>query len=260
MQYKHCLLFLFLLSVSASLHAQSTPQTTGALKDAVTFQSPGDGDTYVPAKTTITIRPKTPIIRGRSAQDFSFTVTGSSSRNHPGKITISDDNQTLIFLPAEPFALDEQVQVIFSYPARDNIVTPVSFAFRVTPMSDSEQCYRLSQLREQERNEILEFQQSHSTEDSHPKPMSLPSDTLPPLFPKILIDTLDPANVSPGEIFLAPTGSNCITIVDNTGTPIFVREFIPNGAEDLKMESGNRLSFFKLETILQGNIFQGVHY
>ena len=90
--------------------------------------------------------------------------------------------------------------------------------------------------------------------------MYFPLDTLPPSFPVITIDTLDESNVTAGNIFLSPSGSNCITIVDNSGNPQFVREIPGNGIQDFTVISPGRLSYFQLEGLPRGNLYLAVLY
>ena len=87
-------------------------------------------------------------------------------------------------------------------------------------MSDSEEYCKLNTFKEKEKREITEFQNSQVTKRAL-ESMYFPLDTLPPSFPVITIDTLDESNVTAGNIFLSPSGSNCITIVDNSGNPIY---------------------------------------
>jgi hypothetical protein len=255
MVYKNCILFL--LFISSSVLGQPSPGTISNLRDVIVYQSPHDGDQYVPAKTTIIVRPNAIITRRNSSSGFSFQVTGETSGIHAGKIVIADDRETVVFLPEKPFSLDEIVHVEFSARGLETSIPPLSFSFRITSMTDSEQCYNLNLLRQKEKNDITVFQQKANVKIQQ---NGFPLDTLPPLFPMITIDTLDAVNVAPGSVFLAPSGSNCVTIVDNSGSPLFVRQVLPNGGEDLKMELNNTLSYFQTQTILLQNIFVGTVY
>ncbi|MEP7235933.1 MAG: aryl-sulfate sulfotransferase [Ignavibacteriota bacterium] len=254
--------FYFLLLFLAQLNSLLAQPVLRSVenKEIVRFKSPSNGDSYVPAKTTIIARLFPSVVRGHSVADFVFTVKASASGDHPGKVTVSDDNQTIIFKPDSPFSLDEAVEAQLILP-RDENVAPINFNFRISPLSDSEQWYRLNLLKAAEKAQLDAFTKKQPQVNAKPSMQFFPLDTLPPLFPKIVIDVLDAANVAPGNVFLAPTSANCITIVDNAGIPQFVRDIRPNGADDFKLESGGRVSYFKLEKIIpQGNLFQGTVY
>src|SRR2546421_7765404 len=104
-------IFFFSLIAPAFLFAQNSPQTTGTGDDNIVYQFPKNGDIYVPIRAALIIRPAKAIIRGHSAQDFSFKVRGEQSGEHSGKIRISDDGETITFLATEAFALNEKVDV-----------------------------------------------------------------------------------------------------------------------------------------------------
>ncbi len=256
MPYKYFLIiFVF---ISSSLQAQNQSEIVEIPSVPISYQWPHDGATYIPAKTTIVIHPQISVIPGNSTRDFSFCVNGSKSGIHNGKVLISDDSQTILFQPDKPFVLNERVHVDFAI-AGTGRKSPIRFNFQITPISDSEQCNNLRLLKTQEKEEIADFQNRYH--NGAPSEINaIPLDTLPPLFPQIVIDSLDPAAVAPGNIFLSPAGSNVIAIVDNTGKPLFVRQILPNGAEDFKMELNNTLSYYKIETILDQNIFVGTVY
>ena len=89
----------FTLIISSSSYAQNFPQSFELLKEKIVYQSPNDDDKYVPERTTLIIRPDAALVRGRSAQEFSFEVRGEFSGMHSGNVLISDDNETVIFKP-----------------------------------------------------------------------------------------------------------------------------------------------------------------
>src|SRR5438105_1602928 len=77
------------------------------------YQSPLPGAHFVSRATTIAIRPEE-ILDARSTTNRSlFIVRGSASGYHAGEIVLSDDRQTLIFKPDQPFASGETVSVSF---------------------------------------------------------------------------------------------------------------------------------------------------
>lgn len=249
-------IFLFSILFISSFSFARSPEVKGGHSDLIIYRSPNDGDSYVPARTTLLIRLDQFIMAGRTAADFVFNVTGEFSGIHKGKVILSDDKRTIIFKPEQPFILNEKVNVIFSVSALENI-SPVFYSFRISPMSDARQNYWLNVLREKEKKEIQEFQ-------------SNVLDTLPSNFPVITIDAFNSAKTAPGNIFIAPNNnlgvtSDFIIISDNAGKPVFQRDMsppnqankLPVAVEDFKMWTNNMLSFFKLDTVIRGEIFIG---
>ncbi len=255
MKYLSCILFgvFFITTVSYGGHS---PEVL-VYSHGLVFQSPKNGDTDVPQKTTLIVRPQASVVRSHTAQDFSFSVRGELSGVHSGKVVISDDNRTVIFKPDLPFVLNENVNVGFSI-SDEKTFDPVIYSFRITPMTVKRQVFLLKQFRDEETREIEEFRNKVEKDKSPEVAQTTLSDTIPPYFPKLKIDIADLPNIAPGEIFLAPGGANrFIMILDNDATPLFEREILPNGGQDFKMESNNRVSYFNLDTVIGPDAFEG---
>ena len=211
--------------VSSSLYAQKPPQVLEKQNDAIIYQSPNDGDTYVPERTTLIVRPYPSFVRGRSEKDFSFDVHGESSGTHSGKVLISDDNETLVFKPYQPFALNERVNVTLSISGMENTV-PVSYNFRITSISEQEQIQRLRLFRESEETENTKYvsRRIHTN----------PNDTI--IKSKFIVDTLVPAKIAPGDIFTTINGSNgaFLETLDNQALPIYRHQLFNPPCEDFR--------------------------
>ena len=262
---------VFIFCISSLLRAQS-PEVSGVLNDRIIYKSPNNGDTYVPARTTVIIRPDRIIMRGRSVQDFSFNVVGQFSGVHKGEVSISDDNQTIVFKPDLPFTLSEKVNVTFSLSGAES-TTPLFYSFQITPMSDARQNYWLNVLRDKERKEMESFQKEAVAKNRRQEIQSNVLDTLPSNFPVITIDLANSAKSAPGNIFIAPNSnlgvtSDFLIIADNAGKPVFERDMsptdvlhkVPVAVQDFKMGLHNTVSYFKLDTVLHGEIFLGTVY
>ncbi len=267
---KSCIVILIFL-IASVLHAQSLA-ITDAASSRIIYRSPKNGDTYVPTRTTLIVRPDQEVMRGRSVTDFFFTVIGQISGVHEGQVFISDDKLTIIFKPNFPFVLNEKVNVTFSTPYIESNA-PISYNFQITSMSDLRLNYCLSELRDKEKKEMAIFQEEAEVKNKHNKIQSEVLDSLPSNFPFITIDFADIGKIAPGSIFIAPNNnlsvtSDFIIIADNTGKPVFERDMnspnahikIPIAVEDFKRGLNNTLSYFKLDSVLHGDIFYGKVY
>lgn len=80
-----------------------------------TYLSPAPGASFVPAESTITIRPAGGNGRSLSRQ-IVFQVHGSISGSHDGRILIGADGQTIVFRPDRSFYPAEEVRVAITSP------------------------------------------------------------------------------------------------------------------------------------------------
>jgi hypothetical protein len=224
MKFRCFVIVMMVIFPVVSSKALKALQGENVSKAFIEYQSPINGDTYVPARTTIVVRPYRTIISGHSAQDFSFDVRGELSGNHPGKIIISDDNATVIFKPYQPFALNERVDVAFSISGSEKI-TLASYSFRITPLSDEERIRRFKLFRESEGADnirSLREVQANGNDTSHSY--------------DFLIDTIIPSKVAPGDIFTTRNdgGNSFIVNLDNTASIIYQYEVFSPPSENFR--------------------------
>ncbi|MDP4219009.1 MAG: aryl-sulfate sulfotransferase [Bacteroidota bacterium] len=210
---------------------------------SIIYQSPADGETYVPAKSSLIIRLEKSAVVGHTASDFSFLVRGETSGTHTGSVYISDDNATILFEPVQPFALGERVETTFKILNNESF-SPVSYSFRVTQISD------------ERREEML--QRAFESLKSDAVPQDIQSDSA--TFPVMTIDTITPDKLAPGSIFFTPEGNSVgtkfafIAIADNTGKPEFSRQILPIGCENFRVWPNNKLSYFRVDRVLAGGL------
>ncbi|MDP4219010.1 MAG: arylsulfotransferase family protein [Bacteroidota bacterium] len=236
MRYRYVLLLLSIFLSSARAQV-SIP---GSVRDLIVYQSPENGETCVPAQTTLIVRPNASTLRAHGSHDFLFTARGTSSGLHEGSVVISDDHETVIFKPYKPFDLGEKVDVELQI-SGEVAALPFTYTFSIASMSRNEQTYWLAILRENEEEE-----NRNSTDRSLQDNLS---DTAG--FPAITIDTLASEKVAPGDIFMAPNGfgAGFITAVDNTGYPNFERRILPLGCENFRPWPNNRVSYFRIDQV-----------
>jgi len=216
-----CALFLSIAFASTLLSQTPLPRNERGL---IVYQSPNNGDLYVPAKTTLTLRLNAQIPVEQRSNNFSFELLGEKSGSHRGKVIIADDNETIIFRPSDPFTLNERVDVTFRIIGMENI-PPVSYSFRITPLSEQEQTERLQYFLNAEK------QKYHSTINNNSMVQSI--DTMVP--PHFVVDTLVPGKIAPGDIYTAQNDYDAfVETLDNTAAPLYKHPLFNPPCEDFR--------------------------
>jgi hypothetical protein len=193
--------FLVVVLAFSALRAQSLVQSPGNTSLAIEYQWPRNGDVYVPQKTTFIVRPSKSFMNGRSAKDFIFTVDGELSGAHSGKVLISSDEQTVIFIPAQPFALNENVTVRLEISGAENIA-PLSYSFHITSMSEEDCGHALYALHEREDAENEAAMKNSAEAIQSPLPTF--DDTIAFAPTTVVLDTVT-TFTGEGNIFFSPT-------------------------------------------------------
>jgi hypothetical protein len=220
----------------------------------VTFVSPRPGSGNVSQQTNIIVR----VDRRLDPANFNvpglFSVFGSSSGSHSGTTVLSDDHQTFVFLPSQPFTSGETVIVKTRTDVitlQENAIEPLEFSFTVNALSPEQQKAILSNAG-RSSTDVLES--SHAATGTLSLATSATSD-LPPGFPKPVITMWD--DPSPGGIFLVTfhmlevpnsvayvaTNEQFLMILDNTGMPVFERPLTAMST-DFKMQPNGHLTYF----------------
>ena len=223
---------LFIIAMlTARLQAQNAPIERA--KNLIEYQSPNNEDTYVPERTTLIVRLNSIIISRHAVSDYSFEVRGELSGIHQGKVLISDDNETVIFKPYQPFTLSERVNVTFSISGAEKIA-PVSYSFRITSISEEEQRMRLRSFRESEERENRKYLSSEIQAQAN--------DTILPS--KFVLNILIPEKIAPGYIFTTRNGNQSfIETLDNQASPIFRRQLVYPFCENFRPWKNKSLSY-----------------
>ena len=100
------LLLLFMLLVSGAFLANGDSSQSRAL----TYFIPQPGSQHVKTTTSLAIREGS-LLDPSTISAGIFEVNGAESGRHTGSVILSDDGQTLLFYPDEPFAYGETVGV-----------------------------------------------------------------------------------------------------------------------------------------------------
>jgi hypothetical protein len=102
----------------------------------IDYISPVPGSSLNMPQATIAIRTKEEIDPASLASSGIISVTGASSGNHTGRVVLSDDTKTILFVPNVPFTEGEEVTVSLGnglHVMDGSSVSPLKFNFTITP-------------------------------------------------------------------------------------------------------------------------------
>lgn len=249
------LVVIFALTFVSIFSARAT-QISGAqvampdgLPTAPIYLAPQPGAELISPGTTIAVRYG--VTLDLTVTDgVHFTVIGDRSGLHTGRVILAEDQQTLIFKPDTPFALNEVVNVNFDLGIA--AATPVSFAFTTSvkaaamPSVDERQNSLWSELQAEAMPQV-----EVNAYDVAAAASQVAYHTLPPGFPPITVTT--PANgVDAGYLFLsnfqfgACSLNAYLMILDNQGEPVFYRPLPPcMSAVDFKKQPNGQLTYWE---------------
>ena len=214
------------------------------------YLSPVPGSINNSSKTNIIFRSRQPLAPLNRSQGSVMSVTGSLSGEHYGAAVISDDGETLVFEPFEPFALSEDVHVSVTSAIRTmhgDALGPFSFSFRVSFLSTSAQQEVLSGL-----------QSEFPVLPANSRLAKFASDSLIAGFPKGIVKASN--NPSSGALFLTsfkisqaenhqnfvslvPSDDQYVMILDNNGKSIFSKKML-SMSTDFKLQPNGYLTYF----------------
>ncbi|MFH0991484.1 MAG: aryl-sulfate sulfotransferase [bacterium] len=177
---------------------------------AYEYLSPKPNSEYIHRETAIIVRSFEKVNHNVCSELYLFTVIGSKSGAHSGRIMLSDDERTLVFTPLQRFEFGEKVTVKVQdglplWNSKQLTGTTFHFTIMTQPATDINRGVA----------DILDSDFG----------MKSAQDSLPADFPWIRIDTLN--NPASGNIFLANFGpvsgtgayGNYLMILDNSGRP-----------------------------------------
>jgi hypothetical protein len=224
-------IFIVILLLALSLPSQTLP----AQASSIEYYSPISGAGLIPAQTTLTFRFSEKLDLSSLTQ-VDLQAQGSISGSHPGRLSLCDDQRTVIFQPDRPFTPSETVTVTVSQVVQSSLHTPLlSFSFSISPgASTPTQPFALAETPPVPQQIV---------------PLSVsPYLTTPTDLP--VIDVTTPANnTADGDLFVSnfaadPT-HNYLMILDNNGEPIYYQK-VPNGAfsTDFKRLPNGNLSYW----------------
>ena len=229
---------VFLLLVNHELQSQNTDVA------GFNYVSPLPGSKYIMPKNNIALRHGDPILP-ESLKGFSMEVTGAKSGEIKGRIVLSDDTRTVIFLPDTPFKFGETVNVLVNGKLKTQsgkTLKGLEFSFKVTPV--------IPQL---PRDYFLKEEFDFTSNQYVQKPKgakAINDNNLPEDFPELTINIAN--NPVEGEYYFAtpfgywgwfPDNVPYNIIFDNFGVPIYYKKLTTPAYDFRKLVDGT-LSFY----------------
>ena len=223
------------------------------------YISPKNNSVLVSLKTNIILKSNEKIDKSSLLQD-EFIVRGSKSGEHAGVIKLSDNNETVLFLPTVPFLANESVTVNVSQGIKTisrNSLPAVTIHFKTTPLKHPVYL-NTDSLPE---NGIIKSMRKTSATYKLTKDNSI-TDSLPPDFPPITVDSSN--NPAGGKIFIAngtpsfpPSGpiGNYIMILNNDGSVLKYRKTNSANPADFKVQYNGELSYADLIDFIDGAFY-----
>ncbi len=234
---------------------------TGASKiTTVQYISPVPNSKIVKAQTNIIMKVIGSLDNTLKKDSSLFLVNGSLSGKHLGLVSISDDNETIVFLPDVPFTPGEKVSVLLRSGVRTRegyAVQPVAFSFTISSTIGESQTHKT-------QTELARISLAENS-ITNPAHVQSPSnrigkvqDPLPSGFPLMRLTASN--NPSPGYIFLssyktdnpgnhmqyAPfvySDEQYSIILDNSANPIYYKK-MPGFNTDFKVQPNGHLTYY----------------
>jgi hypothetical protein len=230
--------------------------TAPAAAQAVQYISPLPGSTMVSQTSAIILKTRGSLEPGFVPDVSAFSVTGSQSGVHSGKVIVSDDLHTMIFEPFTTFAPGEEIAVNLRQGIRtaDGAdIGPLTFHFSVSPLSSLDQASLLSRTTDAE---MLRGAAARMNVVASPTSLGkTQNDTLPTGFPTPVLVHEDNPSVQDyflgtfrlgsvgGSIQVVPSNEQYLMIVDDAVKPIFYRT-IPPVSTDFKLQPNGKLTYY----------------
>ena len=192
-----------------------------AISGTIVYVSPKPDAILVSLQTNIILRADERIDPASVTGEV-LTVRGGSSGVHAISARLSDDGQTMVFVPVVPFEPNERVTVAFSgdvVAGANEALAPLTFSFTTTGLRTS--------LAEKY---VVRDDGTVVARAMAPAPLLAKrssTDSLPSDFPRIKVDTVN--NPAPGNFYLSTTETGVtigeyIFVVDNNGQVVQHKE------------------------------------
>ncbi len=204
------------------------------------YLSPKPNSKYVSVKSCILIRQSKTINKAGLNNDL-LKVYGIKSGIHKGKLSLSDDNRTIIFTPENYFQTDEDVTVKLSKgltTVSGKQIGDLEFHFHTSKNISSFSFPKLSHKTSSANNAIF-------------KTEVFGDSAWPSKLPKLVINKSN--NPSSGYLFISPFPY--LMIIDNEGTPVFYRYIdtpIVGHIYDFDLQPDGELTYYIYPTYCYG--------
>ncbi|MCL5997223.1 MAG: aryl-sulfate sulfotransferase [Chloroflexi bacterium] len=232
---------LFIMSIAVP--QVSTGWVKAQTQERPEYVSPQPGARFVSPRTTIAIRPGE-FIDPRTLDRASFDVVGTKSGIHHGSAILADDGKTIVFKPAQPFALAETVTVVLNAGVEtllDHVLGEITFDFVTSARQTDTPSGGDSLVASDERSPVTSERPSTSPASRAPAFV-----TLPPDYPALSI-TAPATGTADGYVFMAPFISSVLSgtllILDDAGQPIYYKK-LAGWAADFKQQPNGLLTYW----------------
>lgn len=184
--------------------------------------------------------------------EVTIQVAGSISGPRTGRLRLSDDERTILFLPHDRYAPGESVTCVIASGIRTSSggeLPGAEFTFRIAPAADLAPATSLEAF-----DEDFEFERTRVPLPAVPldrgRALRAPgasTDTLPSDFPAIQATVT--GTPAPGYLFLSDVSlqdrfhKSYLMILSNDGTPVWYRK-LAGGGFDFKMQPNRWLTWF----------------
>ncbi len=222
----------------------------------IVYLSPIPGAICVTPQSNIIIRASERLDKSSIESQSFINVTGSISGNHPGKIILAGDQESILFQPVVPFTSGENVAVKISHGIKTlsgKFLQDTTFNFTISSNNFSEEFKSEAILKE-----LIGMGAINSSAASIPigKIKKLNKVTglkdLPDDFPELSVTQFN--NPDPGYIFLSNFSvqignsyGNYLMVVDNYGNPVFYRK-MPAPCFDFKVQPTGLITYYNMST------------
>ena len=238
------------LSTIVLLYTGLPATLTAGPGEGFQYISPRPGAKLVSPQSDIVIRPGEVLAPLNAGAEELFRVSGSHNGAVRGLLFLAADDKTLIFRPERVFQPGETVTVRLRRGLRAAWGAEIgALEFRFTVSATPEAVRR--QFYEAQTAERLATIPSPGNRHRFQRKMNFfGTDSLPPDFPAITVDTL--SHPAPGYLFLGlwqidlaggTVGPAFITMMDDHGTPLLYRRY-EGSALDFKLQRNGLLSYY----------------
>ena len=215
------------------------------------YLSPLPNSSLVSSNTNIIIRHGEILDRASVEMSSAIEVNGDKSSNHSGRIKLTSDEKTIVFVPDVPFSLGEKVSVTLT-PSVKTLsgipVGPLSFSFTISNSTHIRDTRSVDKLMSEMEGIPSAGQRVSNIMNSSSEIRMQQSQFLPPDFPAIAV--LNSIAPSPGFIFTSNftwvsgvSNTPYLLILNNKGEPTFYRK-MPAWCLDFKMQPMGILTYY----------------
>lgn len=172
-----------------------------------------------------------------TVSSIDINVIGSQSGIHKGKLILSDDLRTIIFLPNEKFELAEEVKVTFSIDIKN--INKQKF-----PLLQFNFFIKTLLLNDNEKNSLNNFLRFEETGDRNEVKSKNQSQNILSNYPEMVLNTSN--HPTPGYIFLTllyPGVDSYLMIMGNDGIPVYYNK-LPWASRNLLLQPDGELTYF----------------